>query len=291
MGTDIIFRCADMTPKLYWKDYSPHGEAFHVQNDLRVRQWGAGCHTHDFTEIFWIYTGRGRHRINEQTQELEAGDLVFIRPEDSHSLETIPPDALGLVNIAFPVETSNYLRQRYFAETPHWYWGEDALPEICRLEAARLGHLQQWADSLLDAARTRFEIERFLMNLFHVLEVGVEHEPLPAEAPDWLAYACRHIKERKNMQEGVSAWVRLAGRSPEHVARLTHKWLGLSPTNYVNHVRLAFIERQLRATAHNILDLTLEAGFCNLGHAYKLFKQRYGLPPRQYRQKHRKVII
>jgi AraC family cel operon transcriptional repressor len=288
---DLFFRCIDMSHKLHWKHFAPHREAFHIQSDLRIRQWGAGYHTHDFSEVFWIYTGHGRHRINGETQELKTGHLVFIRPSDTHNIETIPPSPLGLVNVAFPVRTLHYLRQRYFGDTKRWFWKRTPLPEICLLEAARLARIQEWADNLVAAPHNVFEIERFLMNLLHMVTTGIEQESLPAGAPDWLAAACHHIRERENMQKGVAAWVRLAGRGPEHVARTTRKWLGLSPTDYVNQVRLAFVERQLRLTSSPILDLSLEAGFPNLGHLYKLFKRKYGLPPRQYRQKHRKIIV
>lgn len=277
--------------KLHWKSFAPQGEAFHVQSDLRTRQWGVGYHTHDFSEVFWVYTGRGRHRINGEMQELEAGHLVFIRPNDEHSIETVLPSPLGLVNVAFPVQILRHLGQRYFGDAKRWFWKYSALPETCLLEPARLALMQEWADDLVSAPRTTFEIERFLLNLLHMVAGGVEQEALPAGAPDWLAAACHEIRERENMQRGVAAWVRLAGRGPEHVSRMTRKWLGMSPTDYVNQVRLSFVERQLRLTSEPILDLSLEAGFPNLGHLYKLFKKRYGLPPRQYRQKYRKIIV
>ena len=281
-----------MSPTLHWKCFARHGEAFHIQNDQRRREWtGAGYHTHDFAEVFWIYTGHGRHTINGEFQRLEQGRLVFIRPNDAHAIEIDPPGPLGLVNVAFPVQTLRYLRQRYFRGSNRWFWSRAPLPESCLLEAARLARIQEWADNLVAAPNSLLEIERFLINLLHMVAEGIEQEPLPEEAPDWLIAACRRIRERENRQEGVAAWVRLAGRSPEHVARMTRKWLGLSPTDYVNQIRLAFVERQLRLTSAPILDLSLEAGFSNLGHLYRLFKQRYGLAPRQYRQKHRKIIV
>jgi AraC family cel operon transcriptional repressor len=277
--------------RLHWKNFSPQGEAFHLQSCLRTNRWWAGYHTHDFAEVFWIYAGSGRHSVNGQSQELRAGDVVFIRPEDWHNLETLPPQSLGLVNVAFPVDVLRHLRRRYFPDAEHWFWRRSTLPEICRLESARLIKLQEWAENLSEAPCTIFAIERFLMNLLHLAAVGVERELLPVAAPDWMASACRLIREKKHLQKGVEAWVRLAGRSPEHVARVTKKWLGLTPTEYVNQVRLAQVERQLRQTSLPIVELALEAGFSNLGYMYQLFKRRYGLSPLRYRHKYRKVIV
>jgi AraC family cel operon transcriptional repressor len=277
--------------KLHWQDFSPNGEAFHLQNCLRTNRWLAGYHTHDFAEVFWIYTGRGQHSINGQVQELQAGQVVFMRPGDWHGIETLPPQSLGLVNVAFPVAVLRHLRRRYFSQTEHWFWSKAQLPAICRLESARLVKLQEWVENLSAAPCGVFAIERFLMNLLHLVTAGVEQELLPAEAPDWLGSACRLIREKNNLQQGAEAWVRLAGRSPEHVARVTRRWLGVTPTEYVNRVRLAWVERQLRQTSRPVVELALEAGFANLGHLYQLFKRRYGLPPRQYRQRHRRVIV
>ncbi len=265
---------------------------FHLQNDLRARQWAISYHRHDFAEVFWIYTGRAIHHVNGQRQELKPGHVVFMRPEDAHTIELVPAAPLGFVNVAFPMSTLHALQRRYFGRDRRWFWSRAALPETAWLEPARLTRLQEWADGLVNAPRSLFEIERFLLNLIHLISNGVGREQrLPVEAPDWLASACAQMRERTPRQEGVAAWVRLCGRSPEHVARVTRQWLGMSPTDYVNELRLVYLEGQLRTTSHPILELVLEAGFSNVGHAYELFRRRYGLSPRRYRVTHRKVIV
>jgi len=151
--------------------------------------------------------------------------------------------------------------------------------------------IQEWAEGLAHFPRSAFALDRFLLNLLHTVAAGVSEEPLPPEMPDWLARACKGIREKEAMREGVKSWVRLCGRSPEHVSRTTRHWLGLSPTDYVNQTRLAHLERELRISSQPIIDLALDAGFPTLGHMYKMFKARYGLPPLQYRQHHRKVLV
>lgn len=143
------------------------------------------------------------------------------------------------------------------------------MPRVCSLESARLSKLQEWTEALAAGPRTAFERDRFLLNLLHLVTVGVDEEPPPGEMPDWLARACKGIRQPDAMQEGVVAWVRLCGRGPEHVARVTRSWLGLSPTEYVNRVRLAYVERQVRSSSIPILDVAMDAGFTNPGHTIK----------------------
>ena len=43
-------------------------------------------HSHDFAEVFWIEEGPGTHLIQDQNITLQRGEMVFIRPSDSHAL-------------------------------------------------------------------------------------------------------------------------------------------------------------------------------------------------------------
>lgn len=59
------------------------------------------AHSHDFYELFLITHGKIRHIINKTESILEAGNLVFIRPQDVHYYEKISDFSCHLINIAF----------------------------------------------------------------------------------------------------------------------------------------------------------------------------------------------
>lgn len=280
-----------MIRKLRLGDFLQPGEVFHLQNEVRSQRWGVEEHTHDFVEVFWVYRGCARHSINGETVELKAGDVVFIRAADVHSIEIPSSAPAGLVNIAFSRGHLRDLQRRYPDRRQSWPWTGGRLPTVIPLELSRLAKLQELADQLLAASRTGFELDYFLLNCLHWCLAGFENEPLAEGAPDWLAAACRDIRKIERMRGGVKAWVKLCGRSPEHVSRTTRQWLGMSPTDYVNRIRLAHIERRLRTTSIPVLDLALDAGFSNVGHFYRLFKLCYGLPPHRHRRANRKAII
>lgn len=280
-----------MHPRLRLTDFAKPGEAFHFQNDLRTQRWGIGSHSHDFAEVFWIYRGEACHRVNGVCIDLKAGDVVFIRPRDEHSLSLADTPPLGIVNIAFPALRLIQLERRYSTDSRSWLWRAGKLPAVVHLELSRLEKLQEIADHLVDAPRAEFELDYFLLNCLHYCAAPIERESLPPSAPDWLAAACRRIHEIENLRDGVKAWVRLCGRGPEHVSRCTRQWLGMSPTDYVNRLRLEYIGQRLRTTSTPILDLALDAGFSNIGHFYKLFKSHHGRSPHQYRGTHRKAIV
>ena len=280
-----------MDPILTLAEFLRPGEVFHLQSDLRTSRWGAPMHTHCFAEVFWIFQGKARHHVNGATLDLAAGSVVFIRPHDVHSVEKLPQGPLGFVNLAFSTEHLRGIQRRYFQNDPLWPWSDAGLPEISVLEPAQLDRLGDWTGELATAPRSTRELDRFLLNLLHLLAPSAGTQMLPAGMPDWLARACRGIREPEAMQEGVPAWVRLCGRGSEHVARTTRAWLGVTPTEYVNDVRLQFFERQLRSTSIPIIELGMSVGFESSGHLYARFKARYGMPPKQYRRAHQSQLV
>src|ERR1035438_184801 len=95
--------------------------------------------------------------------------------------------------------------------------------------------------------------------------------------------ACRRMGEPEPLREGVTALFRLAGRSPEHVARVMRAMLGITPSEYVNRRRIAQAAFQLRMTARPVTEIAFEVGYENLSHFFHVFRRLNGTSPRSYR--------
>ena len=239
-------------------------------------------HGHDFAEVFWIEAGRGRHRVNGRASPLLTGEMIFIRPGDFHGIEAERMGRLTLTNLAFPLATLRFLRERYFAESARWFWSKARYPAVVTLEAQALAEVAQAADRLAVEPRERFYAERFLMNLLY--RVGLMGtRPLPSRSPDWLQNACRRIGEPEYLQQGVQGFVRLAGRCHEHVSRVTQECLGESPSEYVNRARMRYAAGQMEMTDRPIVEIAMDCGIANLSHFYKVFRGAHGISPRRYR--------
>ena len=68
----------------------------------------------------------------------------------------------------------------------------------------------------------------------------------------------------------------LAGRSPEHTARVLREHSGSTPTEFVNRLRIEHAARLLCTTEKNILETALDCGFENQGYFHRSFKARFG---------------
>jgi AraC family transcriptional regulator, dual regulator of chb operon len=269
--------------KLVWKDEVSKGDAFgfaRIQEPNRLRD-RVHCHK-DFSEVFWVEQGQGIHLINGQKIPLAAGDVVLMRPHDTHNFEPVDEAGFRFVNVTFKSSTIQYLKNRYFKDVKDFYDAKAKLP----LKKAMSKSLKRWMEdavpALAQAPRTRLEIETFLLALFH----GLFFPPITMKleiCPDWIKYACENIRKPEHFSKGVQAFMQLAGRSPEHVARETKRWLGKTPTELVNVARLDYAAQQLSKGQTKINDIALEASFDNLAHFYRLFRKQFGTTPRTYR--------
>jgi AraC family cel operon transcriptional repressor len=245
-------------------------------------------HRHDFPEIFWIERGKGRHYINGQVKNLNAGDLVCVRPEDRHRLEARDRHGFVLINLAYQPRMRAELLQRYPEELSFLLAANDSLPFRAELSSARMNQLRDGLSGLRRNVHSRLGLEHFLLGL-HEMLLPAAVADLPA-MPNWLQHACEEVRRPDVFAQGVAGMVRAAGRSAEHLARTMRAVLGTTPSAYLNQVRMEYAARELRSTSRPIVDIILDCGLANLSHFYALFRAAHGTTPHVYRRRHQRLV-
>ncbi|MGH8020445.1 MAG: AraC family transcriptional regulator [Opitutaceae bacterium] len=278
-----------MLERKRWKDLAGPSQSHHLAIILFLPQRQSLLHTHDFPEIFWIERGQGFHEINGETKQVRAGDLIFIQPEDRHRLRAIDPRGFAMVNLAFdPRVRAGLLRRHREAFAPLLARTADTLPHRARLGPAQIAGLRKQLAPLAAPGPSRLALEHFLLGLPLLLQPSVSAE-LPA-MPDWLQRACEQVQRPELFALGAPGLVKASSRSAEHVARTVRAVFGLTPSDYVNRVRMEHAARELRITNRPIADIALECGLANLSHFYALFRAAHGRTPRAYRLEHQSAV-
>lgn len=270
-----------------WRKMVPDDTAYHISVALDHGRMPVAYHGHDFAEVFWVEEGSGIHRVNGRRVEIQAGDIVFIRPSDKHGLQTIDGGVFRLQNVAFPHRVAARLCRTYFPEGAGWFWAQCPLPRSIPLDAAQREALQVEFTWLREAPRDRLSLDSFLLNLFRLLGRVHSHRD---DLPDWLDSAMRGFGSTQQLAEGLAGFFRLAGRCPEHVARTMQKHCGTTPTTWVNTRRVEHAARLLESTALPVTEIAAESGFENLAYFHRLFRSRHGTTPRHYRLRERAVM-
>ena len=275
--------------KLQWQADSPYAPAFHLAHYQLFPPRRVRLHTHEFAEITLIESGEGRQVINDSTFPLKPGGLFLIRPTDCHSIDA-GRNGIVLVNLAFPLEQAIQLENQFLPDGLRYFRSTAKLPWSTRLDDKSFAHAENLFKNLASAAHDRFELGRAIMNIFSILRKPSSDLPL-GKAPDWLQQACVEMHQPAHLAKGFPALIRFAGRSPEHTARVLRKHSGVTPTEFINRLRIDHTARLLRNTDKSVLDIALECGFESQGHFHRCFKARFETTPLTYRKKNHPLIF
>lgn len=246
-------------------------------------------HSHDFAEIAWVEKGKGIHVINNMQLNIQEGDLFLIRPEDEHYYLSKDKDGFVLLNLAIPNSTYQFFLDRYWEEVQDLWTQKNTLPFNIRLNNDELSKLTFHIDQLSSHKSKQSSIDRFLLELINMLSHYSKTNV--SLAPLWLLRACEQIRSPIYFQDGIKTFYKLCGKSPGHISRVTISLWEKTPTEIVNKARLEYAAMKLALSSDDIIDISIDCGFLSLPYFYKVFKQYYGMTPRQYKLNRQSLVI
>lgn len=238
-------------------------------------------------EYVYVSSGSFLHRINGAKTTQRAGELVLVRDRDAHSLRG---KGFSYVNLAFdPVWIDRIaelagmagLRARLEAapEPPR----AAAAPE----ERARLEGLMAAAARAETEGRAALRFAKLQIELLELLERGgavLEGGGSAADIPEWLRDLDAWAR-REGGRGGLDALRAKSGYSREHVCRAMKRCMGLTPTEYLERIRLERARELLRSTNYSVLKIAQETGWNSLRHFQRRFTAAEGCPPGAYRSR------
>ena len=280
-------RYFDIMNIIKWKIINAGSDDTRIIRHRLDRSHGIQEHGHDFPEFFWVAAGEGVHLINGKLIPLKTGNLIFMRPGDCHGLNTDKEDTFELINIAFPAAVLESLQARYNDINEIWY-SVPEMPGMYLLTEIQRQWLEAAAANLLNYRKSRIELDRLLINL--VCEVQQAENDIFSTCPEWLAKACRSLKQPRYFTKGSKIISKLAGRTPEHTARTLMKHTTLTPSEVLNRFRMDYAAARLCTSSRSITEIAEECGFSSLSYFFQRFRERFNISPRQYRLEQLRIV-
>lgn len=274
-----------MTITLKHKDILRDGRQIHLTRATLTPVRPKDLHDHDFFELLWVQNGEVRHHEPTGVTSLLEGDLVFLRPGHAHALQGRGEHAL-VVSLCLHPQSVNALAKRHPSIDGHLFWS-DGPPVRARRDIRQLATLNHAAVQLEQSKCDTLAAEAFLLPLCAELTAQV----FPTDMPTWLIDACLDAKRPEVFREGSAGLVAAAGKAHPHVSRMMRKYLGQTPSDYVNAIRMQHAALALTTDSEAIGDIAAECGIPNMSHFHKLFRAAYGVTPLQFRQKFQRQLV
>jgi AraC family cel operon transcriptional repressor len=272
--------------ELRLQDYTAGARAYHFARKRLDANGHSVLYHRDAYALFLIERGSCYHLVNAQRQLLQAGTLVFIRPSDRHSLRARRETECRLIHVLIDPASIDFLGQRYGSEFGmRFFWSQSPLPSQIQLFDARFERAVNTLNELSSLRGTRVDLEATLLTIMtRVVDRSIEGQEA---LPSWLAKACQSASQPEILAGGASAFVAAAGRSQEHVIRTSKRYLGRTPTAYINLKRIERAAQLLSQETHrSVEDIASSLGLSNTSYFYHLFRAEYGMTPGKYRKLH-----
>ena len=243
-------------------------------------------HCHEFYEIFYVVRGQAIHEINDATQIIGEGMLLFIRPNDRHAYKYFSRDEFEFINI----NIADKLVAEAFAwlRLPMGYFDEKQMPPSVRLTGAQATEMRRKFMALAElpaGERRRRALCALLPEALLTLYEQENAEPTPY-APHWLSELMHRMDRPELFVAGLPELLRISPYSQEHLTRCFRKYLHMTPTAFINQKRLSYAAELLTEHALAPQQAAEKSGFSNISHFYHCFRAQYGVTPLQYAQQY-----
>ncbi len=250
-------------------------------------------HTHDFLEITYIFKGRGIHVVDGVEYPVGAGDALFINYGSTHAIEVV-----GDLSYADIIIKPEYISESLKGvENAFALLELDGFKEFAKTvdRNDRMIHFskpqRRQIESLIMLAKAEQETDQsgkelMLRSVFNSLLTLVFRKmalPMRKESgigAELLEYIKLHCAEPLTMEETA----RVNYYNPAYFSRLFKKQTGYTFTEYLTSCRIDLACRLLEDTELKVSDIAAESGFSDRTKFYKVFFEKTGFTPKNYRK-------
>ena len=250
-------------------------------------------HYHTFYELYFYLGNDMTYFIADQTYPVQGRDLILIDQFLIHRTIYRPEQWRDRILVLFSPAIIEGIEDQALVEAICGLFKRrqlrlgDGNPASQRIEDGffRLVETGREAMQFRDA-KLRVQLLDLLITLLEV-EDQAEHvdrssvdSPRAQKIREALAYINAHYREDLSLD-------RIAEQlfiSKYYLSRIFNEDMEIGVLAYVNVKRLSEAERLLRYSNHSVLRISEAVGFGSSSHFIHLFKQRYGVTPRVFRE-------
>lgn len=252
-------------------------------------------HWHRGFELVYIEKGTATFTINLANYIVNTGDIVIVPPNALHaftsitgytcSCRTIIFDLSSLESVSLDSVTTNYIipiqnndvsfMEHLNSKTSCF----NALLDIHNRIFSLMTHKPKNHELKIKACLFDMLVVLYDTNTIQLTKKSNDANTNVEIVRTILDY----IRHNRNKKLDISTLASIVGFSNDHFIRFFKKYLHQTPIHYIRHYRLDYARIQLENSDKNITEIAYDSGFNDVSYFIKLFKERYDISPRRYR--------
>jgi AraC-like DNA-binding protein len=255
-------------------------------------------HRHRFIEIAYVDAGNGTHEIVDgPVLPVEKGDLIMFNPGVAHRFQVTPPGSLTVYNCLFDpsVLDASVSRSDDFINIVYDFIFETSVARRDPKPYIFLNNAESAAEIVKEMFReytskqngytkvNAANLMRLLIAIFR-LKRSDGASGVDAYKAAIADSAIRYIRTYYADNVPCSLLAARAFVSTGYFHKVFKEVCGVTPTEYVQSVRLSEASKMLLETTLPVSSVAGAVGYSDVKFFYELFRRRFGVSPGEYRK-------
>ena len=240
-------------------------------------------HWHYFMEILLIEEGTAFISCNNKSYYATRCDLILFPPTCIHAIQAADGLPLKYYVLKFDLnQMNNTVHSTDVGIINFMSYFKNSIFEECMTEMSsqKLGYHSMVAARL---SQLLLLLIRFLSDAAFFNPPAYSQSLEETDINTITEYIEQHLCENISVEELAT----ICNMSYSHFAKMFRTLYGQSCKKYMNFLRLCKAENMLMFTNQDLNYISQECGFADCSHLIRLFKEKYGITPHQYRLKNR----
>jgi len=252
------------------------GDLLYVSVSKYESDWNSLLHTHYFSELFYITSGRGEFIVGSKKFQVDPDNMVIINPKVEHTETSVGDTPLEYIILGIDGLAFNSLEEDYIVINSY------AIKTDMRFYLNALA-IEMKKDRLF-----REVICQNLLSTILILILRNKNLDISIFASNNASKECALVKKYidNNFKNNVTL-DELASLSHLNKFYLVHnftKTYGISPINYLLLKRIEESKYMLTSTNHSLSSISRIMGFSSASYFSQAFKRNAKVAPLEYRK-------
>lgn len=248
-------------------------EIEYIYHKKRPQGFSYSKEKRDYYTIAFILSGSAEYNFLNRKCIAKSGDIIFLDKNSSYCARVISKEAWEHFVISFKTPVDNEALNLPFKtinKTTH---------------ISRFNELFSEAHNVWSQCGAAYKIRTKAIVTKILYELTMEN------ISNFFDRDTMHLTIRKisdYMEENYSEKItiedlaKLSGYSASHFARIFNEVYGISPIQYLNHIRITHAKNLIKAKQHTITQIAQKCGFTNVYYFSSYFKKATGVSPKEY---------